>query len=73
MGSILWMALTIPAVTHGGIGKHIWDVTYMEFFWYFKVKQPFEYIIVTVVKSLTRIVVFSLLESNKLSFISQLA
>lgn len=44
MGSILWMALTIPAVTRGGVGKHLWDITYMEFFWYFKVKQTLEYV-----------------------------
>lgn len=42
MGSVLWMALTIPAVTRGGVGKHLWDITYMEFFWYFKVKQTLE-------------------------------
>lgn len=37
------MALTIPAVTYGGVGKHLWDITYMEFFWYFKVKRSLEY------------------------------
>lgn len=36
------MALTIPAVLSGGVGKHLWDVTYMEFFWYYKVKRALD-------------------------------
>lgn len=72
MGSILWLALTIPAVTHGGVGKHLWDITYMEFFWYFKVKRALKYSrdgreIADACRALR------LLESNKLSSTSQLA
>lgn len=37
MSAIAWMAITIPTATQGGLGKHIWDVTYMEYYWYFKV------------------------------------
>lgn len=53
MGSILWMALTIPAVTRGGVGKHLWDITYMEFFWYFKlagIKQVVFYVTAGLIK-----------------------
>ncbi|MCJ1465364.1 hypothetical protein MMC07_003982 [Pseudocyphellaria aurata] len=53
MGSILWMALTIPAVTRGGVGKHLWDVTYVEFFWYFKIagiKQVVFYVTAGLIK-----------------------
>lgn len=67
MGSIVWMALTIPAVTYGGVGKHLWDITYKEFFWYFKVGRARECIVLMVLKLLTRIVSLSLLESNRLS------
>ena len=37
MAAITWMVLTIPIATQGGLGKHIWDITYVEYFWYFKV------------------------------------
>lgn len=46
MGSILWIALTIPAITRGGVGK-------MEFFWCYKVTHALECIEVRVGQSLT--------------------
>lgn len=60
------MALTIPAVLSGGVGKHLWDVTYMEFFWYYKVKRALDGPEIADV-----IVVLSSLGSNKLSSSSQ--
>lgn len=30
--------MQIAMVTHGGVGKHVWDVTYEEIYWFFRVR-----------------------------------
>ena len=34
---IAWFATGIGMVVYGGGGKHIWDVTYLEYNWYYRV------------------------------------
>lgn len=34
-----WMGCQVAMVTHGGVGKHIWDVNYVELYWFFRVRQ----------------------------------
>lgn len=33
LGAIGWLGCVIGMVTHGGMGKHQWDITYLEYFW----------------------------------------
>ena len=37
LGTMSWMGCQIAMVTHGGVGKHIWDVSYEELYWFFRV------------------------------------
>lgn len=39
LGTMSWMGCQIAMVTHGGVGKHIWDVSYEELYWFFRVRQ----------------------------------
>ena len=39
LGTMSWMGCQIAMVTHGGVGKHIWDVSYEELYWFFRVRS----------------------------------
>ena len=41
IGVVGWLGCSIGMVTHGGAGKHIYDLTYQEFYWFFRVGSPF--------------------------------
>lgn len=36
IGAIGWLGCVIGMVTHGGNGKHLWDVTYLEYYWFIR-------------------------------------
>lgn len=36
VGAIGWLGCVIGMVSYGGNGKHQWDVTYLEYYWFFR-------------------------------------
>lgn len=39
LGVVSWFSLAIVIVVKGGAGQHIYDITYMEVYWFYKVSS----------------------------------
>lgn len=37
LSSLAWFSCCLGIVTHGGLGKHLYDTTYKEVYWFFRV------------------------------------
>ena len=40
LATVAYMALAIGLVVYGGVGKHIYDMTYEEINWFYEVRSP---------------------------------